>query len=206
MGSHLHQNLLGMGHGVSHFSLSLSLSFLFRTTPAIYEDSRLGLELELQLLAYTRATATLQCRSHATSMTYVTAYGNAGSLTHWGRPNTKPHPHKHYVRFLTCWAITGTLHLTSLELDGTTFPSEPFPSPASNPKLSLNINDSNFWVLHLNMAEFSLCICIISLLPSLSLPLTLTFSTFSVMSLFHTMASWIPRGEITLFSNIRLTL
>ena len=42
---------------------------------------RLGVELELQLPAYTTATATLHA-IQAASVTYTTAYGNAGSLTH----------------------------------------------------------------------------------------------------------------------------
>ena len=36
-------------------SLFLFLFFLFRATPKAYENSRLGVELELQLLAYTTA-------------------------------------------------------------------------------------------------------------------------------------------------------
>ena len=40
------------------------------------EIPRLGVQLELQLLAYTTATAV------AASETYNTAHGNAGSLTH----------------------------------------------------------------------------------------------------------------------------
>ena len=44
--------------------LFLSFFLLFRATPAAHEVPRLGVELELQLLAYT------------------TAHGNTGSLTH----------------------------------------------------------------------------------------------------------------------------
>ena len=43
------------------------------------EVPRLGTELELQLLAYTKTTAT---QIQAASVTYTTAQGNAGSLTH----------------------------------------------------------------------------------------------------------------------------
>ena len=42
------------------------------------EVPRLGAELELQLLAYTTATAKIQ----TASATYTTVYGNAGSLSH----------------------------------------------------------------------------------------------------------------------------
>ena len=43
------------------------------------EVPRLGVKLELQLLAYTPATATM---IQATSATYITAHVNAGSLTY----------------------------------------------------------------------------------------------------------------------------
>ena len=48
---------------------------------------RLGVKSELQLTAYTTATAT---QDQAASATYTTAHGNAGSLTHWTRPGIKP--------------------------------------------------------------------------------------------------------------------
>ena len=54
------------------------LSFL-GLHPWHMEVSRLGVELELQLLAYTTAK---QHGILATSATYTTAHGNAGSLTH----------------------------------------------------------------------------------------------------------------------------
>ena len=43
------------------------------------EVPRLGVELELQLLAYTTATAMWD---RTASATYTTVHGNAGSLTH----------------------------------------------------------------------------------------------------------------------------
>ena len=60
------------------------------------EVPRLGIELEMQLPAYTTATATRQIR--AASATYTAACGNAESLTHGERPGIKPH--RHYVGFL----------------------------------------------------------------------------------------------------------
>ena len=48
-----------------------------------------------------------QCRIRAGSSTYTTAWGNAGSLTHWARPAIKPTFSRILVRFLTCWATTG---------------------------------------------------------------------------------------------------
>ena len=44
------------------------------------EFPRLGDESELQVQAYATATATPEPHLQAT---YATAYGNAGSLTHW---------------------------------------------------------------------------------------------------------------------------
>ena len=43
---------------------------IFRDAPVLYGSSRLGFKLELQLLA------------SATFVTYITAHGNARSLTH----------------------------------------------------------------------------------------------------------------------------
>ena len=34
-----------------------------------------------------------QCGIQAASATYITAHGNAGSLTHWMMPGIKPDPH-----------------------------------------------------------------------------------------------------------------
>ena len=49
------------------------------------EVPRLGFKEEIKLPAYATATAT---RIQALSVTYTTAHGNAGSLTHWARPGT----------------------------------------------------------------------------------------------------------------------
>ena len=51
------------------------------------EVPRLGVELELQLPAYTTATATRDL-SHVCD--YSIAHGNAGSLIHWVRPGIDP--------------------------------------------------------------------------------------------------------------------
>ena len=69
------------------------------------EVSVLGIKSELQLLAYTTATATLDpshvCNLYqAISATYNAAFGNAGSLTRWGQ-GLNPHPHRDNVGFLT---------------------------------------------------------------------------------------------------------
>ena len=57
----------------------LFLLLLFRVTPSAHEVPRLGVKLELQLPAYTTATAN---RDLSRSATYTTAHGNAGSPTH----------------------------------------------------------------------------------------------------------------------------
>ena len=41
-------------------------------------------------------------------MTYTTAHGNAGSLTHWARPRIKPTSSWILVRFVNHWAMMGT--------------------------------------------------------------------------------------------------
>ena len=43
----------------------------------------------------------------AAAAAYTTAFGNAGS-SHWAGPGIKPASHRHYVRFLTCWATRET--------------------------------------------------------------------------------------------------
>ena len=57
------------------------------------EVRRLRVELELQLPAYTIATAAYG--------TYTTSHGNAGSSTHWERPGIKPTPSRIQVGFIT---------------------------------------------------------------------------------------------------------
>jgi len=44
----------------------------------------------------------------ATSATYTTAHGNAGSLTHWARPGIEPSTSWFLVGFVNHWATTGT--------------------------------------------------------------------------------------------------
>jgi len=63
---------------------------------------RLGVHLELQLLAYTTATANTGSKPHlppaATLDPLPTEQGQGLKL----------HPHRHHVRFLTYWVTTGT--------------------------------------------------------------------------------------------------
>ena len=62
-------------------------------------------ELQWQMLAYTAATATPDlshiCNLHCSC-------SNARSLPTKRGQELNPHPQRHYVGFLTCWATTGT--------------------------------------------------------------------------------------------------
>ena len=75
---------------------------------------RLGVESELQLPADTIATA---IRIRATSSTYTTVHGNAGSVTHWARPGIEPLSSWILIRFVTMkprWELLPALHSCSL--------------------------------------------------------------------------------------------
>ena len=49
------------------------------------------------------------CGIQAASATYAAAHSNAGSLPTERGQGLNPHPHGHYIGFLTRWAVTGTL-------------------------------------------------------------------------------------------------
>jgi len=49
-----------------------------------------------------------QCGIGATSTTYITAHGNAWSLTHWARPGIEPAASWFPGGFVNHWARTGT--------------------------------------------------------------------------------------------------
>ena len=69
------------------------------------EIPRWGVKLEFQLPAY--ATA----KKHGIwvkSVTYTTAHGNTGSLTHWTRPGIESTSSWIQAGFLTCSATMGT--------------------------------------------------------------------------------------------------
>ena len=61
------------------------------------EGPRLRVKSELQLPAYTTATAA----PGAMSVTYTTAHSNAWSLTHWARPGMEPLSSWALVRFVS---------------------------------------------------------------------------------------------------------
>ena len=74
--------LIPLSHNSSSHIFIFTFYFYFLILglhPWHTEIPRLGVELELQLPAYIAATATQDLRL---SVTYTTAHGNAGSLTH----------------------------------------------------------------------------------------------------------------------------
>ena len=72
----------------------------FRAVPRHMEIPRLGVESELQPLAYPTATVTSDL-SHVCAVTSTTAHGNTRSLTHWVRPGTEPASSWMLVRFVS---------------------------------------------------------------------------------------------------------
>ena len=72
--------------------------FLFRATPTAYGGSQARGRIGATAAAYATATATLGIQ--AVSVIYTTAHGNAGSLTHGGRPGIEPTSSWILVRFL----------------------------------------------------------------------------------------------------------
>ena len=73
--------------------------------PRDREISRLGIKLELQLPAVPQPQ---QCGIWATSATYTTAHGNAGSLTHRARAGIEPATSWFLVGFVNHWATIET--------------------------------------------------------------------------------------------------
>ena len=103
------------------FFLLFAFFFFFGLHPRHMEIPRLGVESELQLQAYTTATAT---RVRAASVTHTTAHGNAGSLTQWARPAMEPAFSWFPARFFSYWAMKGSpkgnLFFKLMSLDGST--------------------------------------------------------------------------------------
>ena len=69
------------------------------------EVPRLGVKSEPQLPVYTTATATWD-PSHICDL-HRRAHGNAGSLTHWGRPEFEPTSSWILVRLVNHWSHEG---------------------------------------------------------------------------------------------------
>ena len=92
-----------MGVGVICFLFSF---FIFRAAPATYGSSKAR--------GWIGAAAAGLCHSHSTArskpcLTYTTACGNAGSLTHWMKPGIEHAYSWILVGFLTHWTTVGTL-------------------------------------------------------------------------------------------------
>ena len=99
---------------VSSHAMSFFFFFFFlRWHPLHMEVPRLAVQWELQLLAFSTATAT-QDPSNTASAAYTTAHGKAGSLTHWVRPGIKPMSSWILVRFITA-VLPRELHAESSE-------------------------------------------------------------------------------------------
>ena len=94
----IHRAAMNIGVHVCFFFSFLGLRHLQHM-----EVSRLGVELELQLLAYTTATV-MQDPNHV----YTTSHDNTGSLTPWVRPGIKSTSSWILVRFVNCWTTMGT--------------------------------------------------------------------------------------------------
>ena len=115
------------------------------------EIPRLGVQLELQLPAYT--TAIEQCQIQATSATYTTAHGNTGSfLTHRVRPGIEPEFSWILVSFITA--------APPQELQVPFSGCGTLPSGPANPKLLLPITSLTLHMyLTLNMPRLGCSNC-----------------------------------------------
>ena len=90
-----------------HDKGKMDFFFVFlRPHPWHREVPRLGVQLELQLPAYTTATATGD-PSHICNL----HNGNARCLTHWTRPGMEPTSSWILVGFVNTWTMTGTLKM-----------------------------------------------------------------------------------------------
>ena len=102
-------NSLECGHRTPKWppSWTASLPFFFFCFLGLHlqhmEVSRLGVKLEIQLLAYAIGT-----EIQAIYVTYTTAHGNTTSVTHWARPGIEPTSSWILVSFINRWAMKGT--------------------------------------------------------------------------------------------------
>ena len=132
--------------------------------PEIYGNSVPGVHLELQPRP---KPPPWQHQIWAASVTYVAAWGNAGSLTHWARPGLNQSPHGDYIQSLTHWATVGTLTIPFLIL-----PSNVRDPVSQHPSQHLDLSIFCFffiWVSHWDSPHeeaeppltrgFDLCVC-----------------------------------------------
>ena len=99
-GGHINDVLHGIVRRLIQFNRFVSLFVFLFLGPHLWpmEVPRIGVESQLQLPAYTTATA-MRAPSNVHDL-YTTAHGNAGSLTHWARPGIKPASSWILVRFV----------------------------------------------------------------------------------------------------------
>ena len=81
-------------------------SFLFTATRVVYGSSWLGVELELQVPAYA-TTIAIADLSHICKLCHSSRQCQILNPLNKARESS-PHPQRHYVRFLPCWATPGT--------------------------------------------------------------------------------------------------
>ena len=90
--SYLKMKFLKLNRWASSVFVFIYLFYLVFLGPHLRHRDvpRLGVQSELQLLAYT------------------TPHGNSGSLTQWARPGIEPRSSWMLVGFINCWAMSGT--------------------------------------------------------------------------------------------------
>ena len=85
---------------------------LFRSGPAAYEGSQARSRIGAAVAGLHHSDSNWgsepQLGIQATSVTYITAHGNAGSLTHWARPGMAPTSSWILVRYVNHLATMGT--------------------------------------------------------------------------------------------------
>ena len=96
---------------LSHNKNTLSQIFfsfcLFRAEPLAYGSSQ-ARGAGNQTCSCQPITQPQRHQIWATSATYITAYGNARSLSHWSGPGIQPTFSGILVRFINCWTTMGT--------------------------------------------------------------------------------------------------
>ena len=95
-------------HGLYLHDYFFSFSFS-GLHPWHMEIPRPGVESELQWSCWSTPQPQ-QHRIWTTSATYTTAYGNVGTLTHWGKPRIEPASSRILVKFITAEPQWELLH------------------------------------------------------------------------------------------------
>ena len=85
--------------GTFFFFFFLGLHLRHAEVPRLWVKSELSFWSTLQ---------PQKCWNCDASVTYASAFGNAGSLAHWAMPGIETASSRIVVRFLTCWATVET--------------------------------------------------------------------------------------------------